>query len=92
MNSKKQDVYTSITDKIIADLEQGVRTWMKPGTQETRRGGFTLQIVKRLVQIFSLKTTLYPQDCAYSAACWHSMVSQPKTPTRCRFLFSERIC
>jgi antirestriction protein ArdC len=30
MNSERQDVYTRITDKIIADLEQGVRTWMKP--------------------------------------------------------------
>jgi antirestriction protein ArdC len=30
MNNERQDVYTRITDKIIADLEQGVRTWMKP--------------------------------------------------------------
>ena len=30
MNTEKQDVYTRITDKIVADLEQGVRPWMKP--------------------------------------------------------------
>jgi antirestriction protein ArdC len=30
MNHERADVYTRITDKIIADLEQGVRTWMKP--------------------------------------------------------------
>jgi antirestriction protein ArdC len=30
MNKKSQDVYTRITTKIVADLEQGVRTWMKP--------------------------------------------------------------
>jgi antirestriction protein ArdC len=30
MNNDRQDVYTRVTDKIIADLEQGVRTWMKP--------------------------------------------------------------
>ena len=30
MTNERQDVYTRITDKIIADLEQGVRTWMKP--------------------------------------------------------------
>jgi antirestriction protein ArdC len=30
MNHERQDVYTRITDKIVADLEQGVRTWMKP--------------------------------------------------------------
>lgn len=30
MTSERNDVYTRITGKIIADLEQGVRTWMKP--------------------------------------------------------------
>ena len=26
----RQDVYSRITDQIIAELEQGVRPWMKP--------------------------------------------------------------
>lgn len=30
MQNDRQDVYTRVTNKIIADLEQGVRTWMKP--------------------------------------------------------------
>ena len=30
MNDERKDVYTRVTDKIVADLEQGVRTWMKP--------------------------------------------------------------
>lgn len=30
MNRERLDNYTRITDKIIADLEQGVRTWIKP--------------------------------------------------------------
>jgi antirestriction protein ArdC len=33
MNSSTQpraDVYTRVTAKIIADLEQGVRTWQRP--------------------------------------------------------------
>jgi antirestriction protein ArdC len=29
MNTEKQDVYTRVTNKIVADLEQGVRPWMK---------------------------------------------------------------
>ncbi len=29
-NSPKADVYSRITDRIIADLEQGVRPWLKP--------------------------------------------------------------
>jgi len=28
--TEKQDIYTRVTKKIIADLEQGVRTWLKP--------------------------------------------------------------
>lgn len=26
----RKDVYTRVTERIISDLEQGVRTWMKP--------------------------------------------------------------
>jgi antirestriction protein ArdC len=28
------DIYTRITDKIVADLEQGVRPWLKPWSVE----------------------------------------------------------
>jgi antirestriction protein ArdC len=31
-NTVRQDVYTRVTQKIVADLESGVRTWMKPWT------------------------------------------------------------
>ncbi len=30
MQTERQDVYTRVTNRIVADLEQGVRTWMKP--------------------------------------------------------------
>ena len=30
MNDERKDVYTRVTEKIVADLEQGVRTWLKP--------------------------------------------------------------
>ncbi len=26
----RQDVYARVTDRIVADLEKGVRSWMKP--------------------------------------------------------------
>ncbi len=29
-SAPRQDIYTRVTEKIIADLEQGVRPWMKP--------------------------------------------------------------
>ena len=41
MNTEKQDVYTRITDKIVADLEQGVRPWMKPWNASHTTGRIT---------------------------------------------------
>lgn len=37
----KQDVYSRITDKIVADLEQGERPWMKPWNAEHAAGKIT---------------------------------------------------
>ena len=34
----RSDVYTRITDKIVADLEQGVRPWLKPWSVEHAAG------------------------------------------------------
>lgn len=36
-----RDVYSRITDKIIADLEQGVRPWMRPWNAEYAAGRIT---------------------------------------------------
>jgi len=40
-DTPRQDVYTRVTNKIIADLEQGVRTWMKPWNAEHAAGRIT---------------------------------------------------
>jgi len=40
-NTDKQDVYTRVTNKIIADLENGVRTWMKPWNAGNTAGRIT---------------------------------------------------
>jgi antirestriction protein ArdC len=37
-DSSRKDVYSRITDKIIADLEQGVRPWMKPWNADHAAG------------------------------------------------------
>lgn len=37
----KADVYTRVTDKIVADLENGVRTWLKPWNAEHAAGRIT---------------------------------------------------
>ncbi len=41
MNTEKQDVYTRVTNKIVADLEQGVRPWMKPWNAGNTAGRIT---------------------------------------------------
>ncbi len=41
MNTEKQDVYARITNKIVADLEQGVRTWLKPWNAAHTEGRIT---------------------------------------------------
>jgi antirestriction protein ArdC len=41
MSSEKRDVYTRITDKVISDLEKGVRTWMKPWNAGNTAGRIT---------------------------------------------------
>jgi antirestriction protein ArdC len=35
---ERKDVYTRVTERIIADLEQGVRTWLKPWSAEHAAG------------------------------------------------------
>jgi len=37
----RKDVYTRVTERIIADLEQGVRTWLKPWHSEHAAGRIT---------------------------------------------------
>jgi antirestriction protein ArdC len=41
MQTEPQDVYTRITDRIVADLEKGIRTWMKPWNAENTAGRIT---------------------------------------------------
>jgi antirestriction protein ArdC len=41
MTETRPDVYSRITNKIIADLEQGVRSWMKPWNAEHAAGRIT---------------------------------------------------
>jgi len=36
-----KDVYSRVTNRIIADLEKGVRPWMKPWSAENAAGKIT---------------------------------------------------
>ena len=39
--SNRPDIYSRITDRIIADLERGVRPWMRPWNAEHAAGRIT---------------------------------------------------
>src|ERR1700736_3988516 len=39
--SPRADVYTRVTDRIVAELEQGVRPWLKPWNAEHAAGRIT---------------------------------------------------
>ena len=41
MSNEKQDVYTRVTAKIAAALEQGVRPWIKPWSVQHTAGRIT---------------------------------------------------
>ena len=41
MNTNRSDIYTRITERIIADLEQGVRPWHQPWSTEHTAGRIT---------------------------------------------------
>jgi antirestriction protein ArdC len=40
-SGNKQDVYTRVTDRIVADLEKGVRPWLRPWNAEHAAGRIT---------------------------------------------------
>ena len=39
--TKRVDVYTRVTDQIVAELERGVRPWLKPWNAEHAAGRIT---------------------------------------------------
>jgi len=41
MKRQRKDIYQTITDRIVADLEQGVRPWLKPWSAENTAGRIT---------------------------------------------------
>jgi antirestriction protein ArdC len=38
MNELKKDIYSRVTDRIIDDLEKGVRSWLKPWSAQHPAG------------------------------------------------------
>ena len=69
----KADVYTRITDKIICDLEQGERTWLKPWNAEHAAGRITRPLRHNGqpyngINILMLWATAV--ECGFAAPIW----------------------
>jgi antirestriction protein ArdC len=69
----RPDVYSRITDKIIADLEQGVRPWLKPWNADHAAGRITRPLRHNGVPYKGINTVvLWSASVAkgYSAPLW----------------------
>jgi antirestriction protein ArdC len=69
----KKDVYTRVTDRIIADLEQGVRTWLKPWSAEHAAGRISQPLRHNGTQYRGINIMLlWGEACAkgYAAPIW----------------------
>lgn len=69
----KTDIYTRITDKIVADLEQGERTWLKPWNAEHAAGRITRPLRHNAqpyngINVLMLWATAV--ECGYAAPIW----------------------
>ncbi len=71
--STRQDVYSRVTAKIIADLEQGVRTWMKPWSGANTEGRVTLPLRHNSVPYRGINILLLWGEalaCGYTSNRW----------------------
>ena len=62
MMTVQQDVYTRVTHKIIADLEKGNLTWVKPWKSKDFGGCVTLNGI-RLIYGAGFYFLFYPSSC-----------------------------
>ncbi len=68
-----KDVYTRITDKIVADLEEGVRPWMKPWNAEHAAGRITRPLRHNGVPYTGMNILMLwmeAEERGYSAPIW----------------------
>ena len=71
--TERKDVYSRVTDRIIADLEQGVRPWMKPWNAEHAAGRITRPLRHNLQPYNGINVLMLwsaAVDRGYSAPIW----------------------
>lgn len=69
----KADIYTRITDQIVAELEQGVRPWFKPWNAEHSAGRITRPLRHNGIAYQGINTVMLwsaAVACGYAAPIW----------------------
>lgn len=72
-HADRKDVYSRVTDRIIADLEQGVRPWMKPWNAEHAAGRITRPLRHNGLPYNGINVLMLwsaAMDRGYSAPIW----------------------
>lgn len=71
--TSRQDIYARVTERIVADLEQGVRPWIKPWSAEHAAGKITRPLRHNGMPYQGINVlTLWSAsvDAGFSAATW----------------------
>lgn len=71
--TKRADVYTRVTDRIVAELEKGVRPWLKPWNAEHAAGRITRPLRfngERYNGINILMLWAEAETCGYACPIW----------------------
>jgi antirestriction protein ArdC len=69
----KADIYTRITDRIVADLEQGVRPWLKPWNAAHAAGRITRPLRHNGIPYRGINTLMLwsaAMEAGYAAPIW----------------------
>ncbi|HEB79424.1 MAG TPA: DUF1738 domain-containing protein [Rhodospirillales bacterium] len=73
MTNNKADIYTRITNQIVADLEQGVRPWLKPWNAEHAAGRITRPLRHNGIPYQGINVVMLwsaAVACGYAAPIW----------------------
>ena len=69
----RSDVYQTVTDRIIADLEQGELTWLKPWSAGNTAGRITRPLRHNGLSYGGINVLMLwaaATEAGYSSACW----------------------
>lgn len=87
MNTDRQDIYTRITDKIVADLEQGVRPWLRPWSAANTDGRIMRPLRQNGVPYSGINTLMLwtsAMEQGFGAPIWMTLKQANELSARIR--------